>query len=57
MESYFYLLASVFWLAGMVGLVKLFATHKQNRQMINLQRLYSRELAEALVGKKIDWDN
>lgn len=35
----------------------LIVMHKNNTKNISLQRMHNRELAEALVGKKIDWDN
>jgi hypothetical protein len=57
METYFLMIAVIFLLVGLIAIPKLIATHQQNKQMISLERMHSREIAEALVGKKIDWDN
>lgn len=57
MESYFLMIAVIFLLVGLLAIIKIIATHQQNKQMINLERMHSREIAEALVGKRIDWDN
>lgn len=57
MESYFLMIAVIFLLVGLLAIIKIIATHQQNKQMINLERMHSREITEALVGKRIDWDN
>ena len=56
-ESYFLMLAVVFLFVGLIATPKLIASHLQNKQMISLERMHSREISEALTGKKIDWDN
>lgn len=57
MEAYFLTLAVLFLFAGLLVLVKVISTHFRNKQMISPERMRNRELAEALVGKKIDWEN
>ncbi len=56
MEAYFLTLAVLFLFAGLLVLVKVISTHFRNKQMISPERMRNRELAEALIGKKIDWD-
>ena len=51
------MLAVVFLFVGLIATAKLISTHLQNKQMISLERMHFRETAEALTGKKIDWDN
>lgn len=57
MEPYFLMIAMMFLLVGLLAILKIIATHQRNKQMINLERMHSREVAEALVGKRIEWDN
>ena len=57
MEPYFLMLAVMFLFVGLIAIPKLITIHLQNKQMMSLERMYSRELAEALTGKRIDWDN
>lgn len=57
MESYFILIGIISLLIVLASLPILILKHKQNKEIINAHRMYSRELAEALTGKKIDWDN
>lgn len=57
MEHYFLIISVMLLLTFLVGVLKIIATHQQNKQMINLERMHSREIAEALIGKRIDWDS
>lgn len=57
MEHYFLMISLVFLSVVLIGTLKLIEVHKQNMQMINLEKMHSREIAEALLGKKIDWNN
>jgi len=57
MKAYFLTLAVLFLLGGFLVLVKLISNHFRNKQIISPERMRNRELAEAIVGKKIDWNN
>lgn len=57
MEYYFLKIAVMFLLVGLLAIIKINAVHQRNNQMINLELMHSREIAEALVGKVIDSDN
>lgn len=57
MEHYFLMISLVFLSVVLIGTLKLIEVHKQNMRMINLEKMHSREIAEALLGKKIDWNN
>lgn len=49
-------LGAVIAVAVLVSLPALISMHQNNIKMLNAQRMHSREMAEALIGKKIDWD-
>lgn len=57
MESYIWMISILFLFVGLIGLIKLITTHKDNQCMNNIEKLHSRELAEAIIGRKIDWDD
>lgn len=57
MEHYFLMISLVFLSVVLIGTLKLIEVHKQNMQMINLEKMHSREIAEELLGKKINWNN
>ncbi len=57
MKPYFLMMAVIFIVGGLFAILKLISIHQQNKQMINIERMHSREIAEALVGKRIDWDD
>lgn len=57
MKPYFLMMAVIFLVGGLFAILKLISIHQQNKKMINIERMHSREIAEALAGKRIDWDD
>jgi hypothetical protein len=56
MESLLVIIGVIVVLFGISAIPLLILRHQQNKEITNSAQMYSREFAEALVGKKIDWD-